>query len=152
MAVGAGGAFTGGVNRLPPLGSIDFSVGATDDAGGAVVAVLLVVVVVVVGVLVSGAFAPCPQAVSVPTAMIAPMPAVAARRRVNRADLMLSPIWCLELNYIVQKTATSTRKPRETMGNYVHCRALTHRGTDDEVQLAPPVLPAPIPSNRTDPQ
>src|SRR5690349_17863904 len=50
MAVGAGGAFTGGVNRLPPVGLIDFSVGAT---GGAVVAADVVVVVVVV---VSGAF------------------------------------------------------------------------------------------------
>jgi hypothetical protein len=30
--------------------------------------------VVVVGVVVSGAFSPCPQAVSAPMAMIAPMP------------------------------------------------------------------------------
>jgi hypothetical protein len=51
MAVGAGGAFTGGVNRLPPVGLIDFSVGAT---GGADVAGDVVVVVVVVDV--SGAF------------------------------------------------------------------------------------------------
>jgi hypothetical protein len=50
MAVGGGGALTGGVNRLPPVGLIDFSVGATDEAGGAVVVVL--VVVVVVGVVV----------------------------------------------------------------------------------------------------
>jgi hypothetical protein len=76
MAVGAGGALTVGDNRLPAVGLIDF----------AVVAVLLAVVVG--GVLVSGAFAPCPQAVSVAMAMIAPMPAVAARRRVNRPDLM----------------------------------------------------------------
>ena len=53
MAVGAGGAFTGGVNRLPPVGLIDFSVGAT--VGGADVAGAEVVVVVVV-VDVSGAF------------------------------------------------------------------------------------------------
>jgi hypothetical protein len=93
MAVGAGGALTVGDNRLPAVGLIDFSVGATGEAGGAVVAALLAVVVG--GVLVSGAFAPCPQAVSVPMAMIAPTPAVAARRRVNRPDLMWSPI-CVE--------------------------------------------------------
>src|SRR3954470_12730498 len=92
MAVGAGGALTGGVNRLPPVGLIDFSVGATGGAGGAVVVVL---VVVVVGVVVSGAFSPCPQAVSVPMAMIAPMPAVAARRRAKWPDLMMRPI-CFE--------------------------------------------------------
>src|SRR6266403_940399 len=34
MAVGAGGAFTGGVNRLPPVGLIDFSVGATGGVAG----------------------------------------------------------------------------------------------------------------------
>jgi len=93
MAVGAGGALIGGVNRLPPVGLIDFSVGATGEAGGAMVVVL--VVVVVVGVVVSGAFPPCPQAVSPPMAMIAPMLAVAAMRRANRPDLMRSPI-CFE--------------------------------------------------------
>jgi hypothetical protein len=49
MAVGGGGALTGGVNRLPPVGLIDFSVGdseGADDDG----------VVVVVVVDVSGAF------------------------------------------------------------------------------------------------
>jgi hypothetical protein len=44
---------TGGVNRFPPVGLIDFSVGA--GAGADVVAL---VVVVVVGVVVSGAFSP----------------------------------------------------------------------------------------------
>jgi hypothetical protein len=42
IAVGAGGALTGGVNRLPPVGLIDFSVGVTegaDDDDGAVVVV-----------------------------------------------------------------------------------------------------------------
>jgi lipopolysaccharide export LptBFGC system permease protein LptF len=97
MAVGAGGALIGGVNRLPPVGLIDFSVGATGEAGGAMVVALVVVlvVVVVVGVVVSGAFPPCPQAVSPPMAMIAPMLAVAAMRRANRPDLMRSPI-CFE--------------------------------------------------------
>ena len=89
--VGGPGALTGGVNRLPPVGLIDFSVGA-GGGGGAVVVVL---VVVVVGVVVSGAFSPCPQAVSAPMAMIAPMPAVAARRRAKRPDFMMRPI-CIE--------------------------------------------------------
>src|SRR3954451_14364527 len=103
MAVGAGGALTGGVNRLPPVGLIDFSVGATGGAGGAVVVVL----VVVVGVVVSGAFSPCPQAVSVPMAMIAPMPAVAARRRAKWPDLMMRPI-------SVEKSTISSKKlPRQ---------------------------------------
>jgi hypothetical protein len=108
MAVGAGGAFTGGVNRLPPVGLIDFSVGATGGADGAEI-VVLVVVVVVVGVVVSGAFSPWPQAVSAPIVMIAPMLAVAASRRAFRLDIMMSPN-CRELNYIVQKTKSSMRK------------------------------------------
>jgi hypothetical protein len=45
-SVGAGGAITCGVNKLPPVGLIPFSVGAT--VGGAVVAVVVAVVVVVV--------------------------------------------------------------------------------------------------------
>jgi len=48
MAVGAGGALTGGVNRLPPVGLIDFSVGAGAGAGADVVALVVVVVVGVV--------------------------------------------------------------------------------------------------------
>jgi hypothetical protein len=55
----------------------------------------VVVVVVVVGVVVSGAFSSFAQAESAPMAMIAPMPAVAARRRAVRPDLMMSPI-CIE--------------------------------------------------------
>jgi hypothetical protein len=59
MAVGAGGALTGGVNRLPPVGLIDFSVGVTEGADdGAVVVV----------VDVSGAFCePPPHAAVRPT-------------------------------------------------------------------------------------
>ena len=53
------------------------------------------VAVGVLGVVVSGAFSPCPQAVSAPMAMIAPMPAVAARRRAKRPDFMMRPI-CIE--------------------------------------------------------
>jgi hypothetical protein len=56
IAVGAGGALIGGVNRLPPVGLIDFSVG---DAEGAVVVVV---------VDVSGAFSePPPHAAVRPT-------------------------------------------------------------------------------------
>lgn len=53
IAVGAGGALTGGVNRLPPVGLIDFSVGVTEgaDDDGAVV---------VEGVVVSGALSELP--------------------------------------------------------------------------------------------
>jgi len=79
---------------LPPVGLIDFSVGAggAGGAGGTGGTVVVLVVVVVLGVVVSGAFSPCAQAVSVPMAMIAPMPAVAARRRAKRPDFMMCPI------------------------------------------------------------
>ena len=82
----------GGVNRLPPVGLIVFSVGATGGAGGAggggVVAVVVVVVVVVV---VGGASsASRPQAAVKPTvAMIATPPAMTGRRRAKRPDLMM---------------------------------------------------------------
>jgi hypothetical protein len=85
MAVGAGGALTPGVNRLPPVGLSDFSVGATvgaDDDGAAVV--------VVVVVDVSGAFSPPPHAAVSPTiATIAAPPTAAATRRTRRFDLMM---------------------------------------------------------------
>jgi hypothetical protein len=95
MAVGGGGALTGGVNRLPPVGLIDFSVGAGAGGGAGVAADVVVVVVVVVGVVVSGAFSSFAQAESAPMARIAPTPAVATRRRAVRPDLMMSPI-CIE--------------------------------------------------------
>jgi hypothetical protein len=114
MAVGAGGAFTVGVNRLPPVGLMDFSVGATV---GADVAGALVVVVVVEGVVFSGAFSPWPQAVSKPMEMIAAPPAVAATRRANRPDIMRFPIVCRKLNYIVQKSAASTQANRSKMAD-----------------------------------
>jgi len=76
---------TGGVNRLPPVGLIDFSVGdtgAVDDG-----------VVVVVVVDVSGAFSPPPHAAVSPTiATIAVPPTAAAMRRARRFDLMVSPL------------------------------------------------------------
>lgn len=59
IAVGAGGALTGGVKRLPPDGLIDFSVG---DADGAVVVAEVGVVVEV-----SGAFSEPPHAAVSPT-------------------------------------------------------------------------------------
>jgi hypothetical protein len=62
MAVGAGGALTGGVKRLPPVGLIDFSVGVTEGADDGAV-----VVVVVVVVDVSGAFSEPPHAAVRPT-------------------------------------------------------------------------------------
>jgi hypothetical protein len=92
MAVGACGAFTVGVNRLPPVGFIDFSVGATeggaDGVAGDVVVVVAgeVVVVVVVVVDVSGAFCSClaHEAVKPTIVTIAAPPTSAAARRAIR--------------------------------------------------------------------
>jgi hypothetical protein len=81
MAVGAGGALTEGVNRLPPVGLIDFSVGDTDGAD------------VDDGVVeVSGAFSSSvPHAAVKPTmAMIAVPPTAAAMRRPRRFDFMIA--------------------------------------------------------------
>jgi hypothetical protein len=76
MAVGAGGALTLGVNRLPPVGLIDFSVGVTEEE-------------VVAGVVDSGAFSPPPHAAVRPIiATIAVPPTAAATRRTRRCDLM----------------------------------------------------------------
>jgi hypothetical protein len=81
MAVGAGGAFTGGVKRLPPVGLMLFSVGDTDGA----------VVVVVVSVVLDGPPVwPPPQAVSVPMEMKAATPRPAATRRVRRLFMIES--------------------------------------------------------------
>lgn len=79
VAVGAGLAVTDGVNRLPPLGLIDFSVGVTAD--------VVVVVVVVVDEGVSGAFFSPPQpAVRPIMAMSAVPPAAAAMRWARRFE------------------------------------------------------------------
>jgi hypothetical protein len=85
VAVGAGGAFTGGVNRLPPVGLIDFSVGATVGEEGAGVVVVVVVVVV------SGAFCSsfAQDAVKPTIATTAPPPITAATRRAIRPDFMM---------------------------------------------------------------
>ena|SRR6476619_3000630 len=94
---------TGGVNRFPPVGLIDFSTG--DGGGGAGVAGGggAVAVTVSVTVTFSGAGASFAQAESTPMARIAPMPAVATRRRAIRPDLMMRPICIVNLNYIVQE-------------------------------------------------
>jgi hypothetical protein len=114
--VGGPGALTGGENRLPPVGLIDFSVGA--GGGGAGVAgggggeAAGDVVAGVVGVVGSGAFSSRAQAESTPMAMIAPMPAVATRRRAIRPDLMMRPICIENLNYIVLPVnAETTQHP-----------------------------------------
>jgi hypothetical protein len=121
---------TGGVNRLPPFGLIAFSVGTA--AGGAGMAGGAAVTVTVF-VTVSGAGASLPpQAVSTPMARIAPMPAVATRRRAIRPDLMMRPICIVNLNYIVQKIPRQRvdRRTRYTLSGVRPCRA-----TDDTVQL-----------------
>src|SRR5258705_2780445 len=84
MAVGAGGAFTGGVNRFPPLGLIDFSVGATVGGGAGVAGDVVVVVVVVVDV--SGAFCSslAHEAVKPTIVTTAAPPTSAATRRAVR--------------------------------------------------------------------
>ena len=85
--MGAGGASTDGVNWLPPVGLMVFSVG---DTGGATVVVVAVVVVVVVVVLDGVWLPPPPQAaVNPPIAMMAAAPATAGRRRAKRLDLMM---------------------------------------------------------------
>jgi hypothetical protein len=87
MAVGAGGAFTGGVKRLPPVGLMLFSVGETVADGA--------VVVVVVVVLDGPPDSPPPQAVNTAAEMAAAMPTVAATRRVSRRFFMMEsyPCW-----------------------------------------------------------
>ncbi|BBX27144.1 hypothetical protein GCM10009632_14140 [Mycolicibacterium alvei] len=75
-----------GVKRLGLRVVPCFSVGC---AGGGVDGV--VVVVVVDGVVVSGAFSPVPQALSPIIPTIAAEAAAAARRRVDRRALMISP-------------------------------------------------------------
>jgi hypothetical protein len=83
MAVGAGGALTVGVNLLPPLGLIDFSVGSTEGA-----VVLVVVVVVVVDV--SGVFfSSFPHAAVKPIMARMATPPTAAETRRVRFEFML---------------------------------------------------------------
>jgi hypothetical protein len=94
MAVGACGAFTVGVNRLPPVGFIDFSVGATEGGADGVAGDVVVVVVVVVVVDVSGAFCSCfaHEAVKPTIVTIAAPPTSAAARRAIR-PMISSSLW-----------------------------------------------------------
>lgn len=82
VAVGAGLAVTDGVNRLPPLGLIDFSVGVTAD--------VVVVVVVVVDDGVSGAFFSPPQPAVRPIMAMSAVPPAAAETRWTRRDERMS--------------------------------------------------------------
>jgi hypothetical protein len=78
----------GGVNRLPPVGLMLFSVGLTDGA---------VVVVVVVSVVLEGPPDSLPpQAVSAPMERKAATPRPAATRRVSRLFMMQSYLCCWE--------------------------------------------------------
>jgi hypothetical protein len=90
MAVGAGGAFTGGLKLLPPVGLMLFSVGET------------VVVVVVVVVLDGPPDSPPPQAVSAPIETKAAIPRPAATRRVRRLFMLLSYLRWWETLHAVQ--------------------------------------------------
>ena len=80
------------------MGLMLFSLGADGAAGGDVVVGVVVVVVVVE---VSGAFCSslAQDAVKPTIAMIAAPPATAARRRANRDDSMLFPIYMLATLY-----------------------------------------------------
>jgi len=93
MAVGAGDAWTFGVNRFPPVGLMFFSVGAGGGAPG--VGDCVVVVVVVGGCVVDGAFEPFPLQLATDTAnpAITAAPATTrARRTGSRFSIMRSPI------------------------------------------------------------
>lgn len=80
--MGAGVADTGGVNRLPPVGLMLFSVG---EAG----ALLWVVVDVVVVDVVGASLAPLPHAaVTAPMATRAAPPRTAVRRRPMWSEFM----------------------------------------------------------------
>jgi hypothetical protein len=82
---GAADAWTGGVNRFPPVGLMLFSVG---DGGGVLDGVVVVVVVVVV----DGAWLPLVPhaAVVAPRAMRAVPPATASMRRPIRFELIVN--------------------------------------------------------------
>ena len=93
--VGAGGATTPGVNRLPPVGLMVFSVGA--GAAGALLLGGAEVVAVVVGVVVlDGACFPLlpHPAVSVPSPINAAPAATATMRRPKREFIDSIPVCC----------------------------------------------------------
>jgi len=88
--VGGPGAITPGVNRLPPVGLIDFSVSPGEGGGGAGGGAVVVVVVVVVVFVVSGAFFSLAHEAVKPTVVTiaAPPTSAAARRAIGP---MISP-------------------------------------------------------------
>jgi hypothetical protein len=92
--VGAAGAITCGVNRLPPVGLRFFSLGdavVEGDGDGDGVVVVVVVVVVLDGVWLP----PPPHAVKTPIETAAAMPRLAATRRVGqRFFIMWSTLCC----------------------------------------------------------
>jgi hypothetical protein len=93
MAVGAGDAWTVGVNRFPPVGLMLFSVGA--GGGSPWVADWVVVVVVVGGWVVDGAFEPLPLQLMIDAAnpaRTATPPTTRARRAAFEFSIMTSPI------------------------------------------------------------
>jgi hypothetical protein len=93
MAVGAGGAWTFGVNRFPPVGLMLFSVGAGGGAPG--VGDCVVVVVVVGGWVVDGVLGPLPLQLAIDAANPARTAAPAttrARRPASEFSIMASPI------------------------------------------------------------
>jgi hypothetical protein len=93
MAVGAGGGWTVGVNRFPPVGLKLFSVGAGGGAPG--VGGCVVVVVVVGDWVVDGAFEPLPLQLAIDAANPARTAAPATtrvRRTGSRSSIMTSPI------------------------------------------------------------
>lgn len=107
--MGAGGARTGGVNRLPPVGLMPFSVGA----GGNSLDVVVVVVVVVD--VVEGACSPLlpHPAVSTPIATRAPPPTAAIKRRVNEFGSITSELALRQLSTSsVTKFQCNPQRPR----------------------------------------
>jgi hypothetical protein len=102
MAVGAGGALTVGVNRFPPVGLIDFSVGVTEDVDVGVVEV-------------SGSFfSSVPHAAVSPIiAMIAVPPTAAAMRRVRRFDMIQSLNYPRVANGVSSVNRKRFRTPRD---------------------------------------
>jgi hypothetical protein len=93
MAVGAGGAWTVGVNLFPPVGLMLFSVGAGGGSPG--VGDCVVVVVVVGGWVVDGAFEPLPLQLAIDAtnpARTATPATTRARRTASEVSIMTSPI------------------------------------------------------------
>jgi hypothetical protein len=92
MAVGAGDAWTDGVNLFPPVGLMLFSVGAGGGAAG--VGDCVVVVVVVGDWVVGGAFEPLPLQLAIdaanPVRTTAPA-TTRVRRAASEFSIMTSP-------------------------------------------------------------